>query len=219
MSGLLTSEQLSYPRALGSVLALIASEPVLRQRMALGVLQMAGFTVLWTSIAFLLGGPPYHYNEAIIGLFGLAGVAGALIAPRAGRFADRGHGRLALSAFLAAILASWGLLAGGRASLIALIAGIVLLDLGVQGAQVTNQSTIYALRPEARSRLTTAYMVSLFLGGVIGSLLSATVYGAGGWSATCVLGAGLAAVALAVWAATAGDHGGPLSAGTSPRRY
>jgi cyanate permease len=72
----------------------------------------------------------------------------------------------------------------------------------VQGAQISNQSTIYALRPEARSRLTTAYMVSLFLGGVIGSLLAAGVYGAAGWGATCALGAALAATALVIWAAT-----------------
>jgi predicted MFS family arabinose efflux permease len=197
-------EHLSYRNALGSVLELIAAEPVLRQRMMLGALQMAGFTMLWTAVAFLLGGPPYHYGEALIGLFGLAGVAGALVAPVAGRLADRGRGRLALTAFLTAILASWALLAAGATSLTALIAGIVLLDLGVQGAQISNQSTIYALRPEARSRLTTAYMVSLFLGGVIGSLLAAGVYGAAGWGATCALGAVLAAAALAIWAATRG---------------
>jgi predicted MFS family arabinose efflux permease len=195
-------EHLSYRSALGSVRELIATEPVLRQRMMLGALQMAGFTMLWTAVAFLLGGPPYHYGVAVIGLFGLAGVAGALVAPVAGRLADRGRGRVALSAFLTAILASWALLAAGASSLVALVAGIVLLDLGVQGAQISNQSTIYALRPEARSRLTTAYMVSLFLGGVIGSLLAAGVYGASGWGATCALGAALAATALAVWAAT-----------------
>jgi predicted MFS family arabinose efflux permease len=137
------------------VLALIGEEPVLRQRMALGVLQMGGFAVLWTSIAFLLGAAPYGYGEGVIGLFGLAGVAGALVAPRAGRLADRGHGRAALSGFLLAILASWGLLALGGTSLAALVARVVLLDLGIQGAQISNQSAIYALRPEARSRLTT----------------------------------------------------------------
>ena len=153
--------------------SLIAAEPVLRQRMALAVFQMAGFSVLWTSVAFLLGAAPYDYDEAVIGLFGLAGVAGALAAPVAGRLADLGRGRIALTTFLVATLASWALLAAGRSSLAALIAGIALLDLGVQGAQISNQTRIYALAPEARSRLTTAYMVALFFGGVLGSLLSA----------------------------------------------
>jgi predicted MFS family arabinose efflux permease len=100
------------------------------------------------------------------------------------------------------VAASWGLLALGRSSIVALIAGIVLLDLGVQGAQVSNQAVIYRLRPDARSRLTTAYMVAFYRGGVVGSLLSATVYEASGWGATCVLGAAIALTALALWTAT-----------------
>ena len=168
--------------------------------MALGALAMAGFTVLWTSIAFLLDSH-YGYGTGVIGLFGLAGIAGALAAPLAGRWADRGHGALVFTLFLAAIAASWGLLALGRSSIVALIAGIVLLDLGVQGAQVSNQAVIYRLRPDARSRLTTAYMVAFYLGGVVGSLLSATVYEAAGWGATCIVGAAIAVAALALWTA------------------
>lgn len=195
-------EQMRFSGALRSVFALVAAEPVLRQRMALAVFQMASFTMLWTALAFLLGAPPYGYGEALIGLFGLAGLAGAAIAPVAGRLADRGRGRIALTAFLFAVLASWGLLAAGASWLPALIAGIVLLDLGVQGAQISNQSTIYALAPGARSRVTTAYMVSLFFGGVIGSLLAALVYDNGGWSAVCALGAAIAAAALLIWGVT-----------------
>jgi predicted MFS family arabinose efflux permease len=196
------AEPVRYREVLRSVLTLIAKEPVLRQRMALGALGFACFSVLWTSIAFLLSSPHYGYDEAVIGLFGLAGAAGALVAPLAGRLADRGHGRLVLGAFLLVLLASWGLLALGHSSLIALILGIVVLDLGVQGAQISNQARIYRLRPEARSRLTTAYMVSVFLGGIVGSTLSTTIYDTGGWNAVCALGAALAAAAIAVLAAT-----------------
>jgi predicted MFS family arabinose efflux permease len=204
-------EPVPYAIALRSVFSLIGAEPVLRQRMALAVFQMAGFTVLWTSLAFLLGGAPYHYDEAVIGLFGLAGIAGALAAPVAGRLADRGRGRIALTAFLVATLASWALLAAGASSLLALVAGIVLLDLGVQGAQISNQTRIYALAPDARSRLTTAYMVSLFLGGVLGSLLSAAVYGVAGWDATCALGAVVAAAGLVIWALTERRAAAPVA--------
>ena len=196
------TERLRYAELLRSVLSLVAEEPVLRRRMALGTLGMVGFSVLWTSITFLLAGAPYHYGEGVIGLFGLAGAAGALIAPLAGRLADRGHDRVALVVPLLVTVASWALLALGGSSLPALIAGIVVLDLGIQGGHINNQNAIYRLRPEARSRLTTAYMVSFFLGGVLGSLLSTTVYGAAGWNATCLLGAAAALTALAGWAAT-----------------
>jgi predicted MFS family arabinose efflux permease len=196
------TERVPYRSALASVLALVASEPVLRLRMVLGALGFACFSILWTSVAFLLGGPPYGYSAGVIGLFGLVGVTGALVAPFAGRFADRGYGRLVTTVFLAVLLGSWGLLALGGHILVALIAGIVLLDFGVQGAHVSNQSAIYELAPEARSRLTTAYMVSMFLGGVVGSLLSAAVWDSEGWGAVCVLGAAFAAAALLTWAVT-----------------
>jgi MFS family permease len=193
---------MSYRAALRSVVELVAGEPVLRQRMALGALGFGCFSVLWTSLAFLLaggGGGHYHYGNATIGLFGLAGAAGALIAPVAGRLADRGHGQLAGTGALVILLGSWGLLALGVSSLPALIAGIVALDLGVQGMHVSNQSVIYALRPDARSRVTTAYMVAYFLGGATASAVTSAIYGSGGWSAVCLLGAGISAVALVLW--------------------
>jgi predicted MFS family arabinose efflux permease len=194
-------ERTSYGRLLRSVLTLVREEPVLRQRMATGGFAFACFSILWTPIAFLLGSH-YGYGELVIGLFGLAGIAGALVAPVAGRLADRGHGRAAVTFFLVALLVSWGLLDWGGTSVVALIAGIALLDLGVQGQHISNQTAIYALRPEARSRLTTAYVVSMFVGASVGSVLAATVYGGGGWSATCLLGAGAALVSLVLWALT-----------------
>lgn len=192
-------EEQTYLSLLGSTLALVAEERVLRHRMAIACLQMAGFMVLWTPMAFLLSGAPYHYGVTTIGLFGLVGVCGAIMAPIAGRIGDRGYGRLMVTAALLAILVSWGLLAMGRTSLIALIAGIALLDLGFQAAHINHQRTIYSLRDGAHSRLNTAYMVAFFFGGVGGAFLAAIVYGEGGWGADCALGGVLALAALAVW--------------------
>lgn len=192
----------NYRGLLRSVLELIREEPVLRQRMAIGFLIMAGFTGLWTTSTLLLGAAPYNYSEGVIGLFGIAGVAGALMAPIAGRWADRGHGRLAVTVFLTLMVAGWGLLALGSTSIVAFTAGVVVFDLAVQGAHINNQSTIYALAPEARSRLTTAYMTTYFLGGTAGSLLASAAYDLGGWADVCWLGVILAALALVLWAAT-----------------
>ena len=124
------TEKLSYPRLLGSTLRLVLREPLLRQRMLIGATAFGCFSVLWTSVAFLLAGPPYRYGNAVIGLFGLAGLGGVLAAPVAGRLADRGHGRPAMTGSILILLGSWGLLAFGKSSLAALIAGIVALDLG-----------------------------------------------------------------------------------------
>jgi predicted MFS family arabinose efflux permease len=212
------TEDLPYRSLLRSVVSLVREEPVLRQRMVLGAAAMGCFSVLWTSIAFLLSGAPYHYGNTVIGLFGLAGLAGALIAPVAGRLADRGHGAFATSAALAVLLASWGLLVLGGHSVPALVAGIVALDLGVQGLQISNQSAIYALRPDARSRLTTGYMVAYFAGGASMSAAASALYATGGWSAVCVLGAAVAAVALLIWLATERPSLASLRLGTAPER-
>ncbi len=198
LSPVAPTEDLRYPELLRSVVSLVKAEPVLRQRMALGALSMGGFSVLWTSIAFLLAKSPYSYSEGVIGLFGLAGLAGALVAPISGRLADRGHDRAALIVLLVATFVSWGALALGASSLWVLIAGIVVFDAGVQGSHINNQDAIYRLDPDARSRLTTAYMVAFFAGGVLGSVLSATLYAASGWPAVCALGAGFALIALVV---------------------
>ena len=196
------TDELSYGGLMRSVLVLVREEPVLRQRMMLGALDFGCFSILWTSLAFLLSGAPYHYGTALIGLFGLAGVAGAAAASLAGRLADRGHGSHATLASILIMLASWALLAAGRSSVIALIAGIAVLDLGAQGLHISNQSAIYALAAEARSRLTTAYMVAYFLGGAVLSAVTSSLYASAGWTGVYVLGAVTAALALAVWALT-----------------
>jgi predicted MFS family arabinose efflux permease len=189
---------LPYAQALRSIVALVREEPVLRRRMAYGASGFAGFSVLWTSIAFLLA-REYGYNEAAIGLFGLVGAAGAVTAQASGRLHDHGFTRLSTGGFLAAILAGWGLLALGTESLAAVIAGLVVLDLGVQGQHILNQSTIYDLRPEARSRLTTAYIATQFAGGALGSAAASFAWTQGGWGAVCGVGAAIAAAAFAYW--------------------
>lgn len=196
---------LPYPLLLRSVFAILRDEPVLRRRALYGALCFATFSAFWTTASFLLAGPPYRYHTAVIGLFGLLGVAGAVIASVAGRLADRGHAHGATGAFAVAILASFGLLFLGGRVLAALVAGIVLLDLGVQGLQITNQSQVYRLRPDARSRINTAYMTSYFAGGALGSAGAVLVYGWEGWGGVCLLGVACAAAIMTLWA-TSGSH-------------
>jgi hypothetical protein len=160
---------------------------------------MGSFSILWTSIAFLLSGPPYRYGSAVIGLFGLAGLAGAVAAPQVGRLADRGYGRLGTLGTIVILLVSWGLLALGGHWLGALIPGIVLLDLSAQALHISNQSEIYALPAEVHSRLNTAYMVAYFTGGAVMSAAASLVFSVAGWGGVCVLGTVTAAAGLAVW--------------------
>ena len=191
--------RMSYPALLGSVLRMIREEPVLRYRMAYGACGMAAFSVFWSTVGFLLARAPYHWNDIEIGLFALLGVAGALAARFAGKLADSGHATRATVGFAAVVALSFLPTWLGAHQVVALAVGVVLLDLGVQGLQITNQSVIYQLRPAARSRLTTAYMTTYFLGGALGSAVAALAYGRYGWTGVCLLGVVFPVLGCLLW--------------------
>lgn len=190
---------LNYPQLLASVFSLFTQDKLLRTRALLGCLTFANFSILWTSMAFLLAAPPFNYSEGVIGLFGLAGAAGALGARPAGGLADKGKSHLTTTAGLVLLLLSWAAIWYGHVSVLALIVGILVLDLTVQGVHITNQTVIYRVKPEARNRLTAGYMTSYFIGGAAGSLISASAWQHAGWSGVCGIGAIVAALNLLVW--------------------
>jgi predicted MFS family arabinose efflux permease len=190
---------LNYPQLLGSVFSLFIKDSLLRTRALLGCLTFANFSILWTSMAFLLASPPFNFSEGVIGLFGLAGAAGALGARPAGGFADKGKAHMTTTIGLVLLLLSWIAVALGQFSIIALIIGILVLDLTVQGVHITNQTVIYRMMPEARNRLTAGYMTSYFIGGAAGSLISASAYQHAGWNGVCIAGAIVALLNLVVW--------------------
>jgi predicted MFS family arabinose efflux permease len=190
--------RLSYLRLVASTWTLMRAEPVLRWRMALGATAFGAFSVLWTSIAFLLSGPPYRYGSATIGLVGLVGAAGVLAANLAGRLADAGRVRLTTEVTATLLCACWWPIALGRDKLVALLVGVVVLDLAVHGLHISNQSAIYRLRPEARARVTSAYILGYFAGGAAGSALSSIAYAHHGWGGVCLVGAAFGSAALAI---------------------
>ena len=191
--------QLNYPQLLGSVFSLFIHDKLLRTRAMLGCLTFANFSILWTSMAFLLAAPPFNYSEGMIGLFGLAGAAGALGARPAGGFADKGKSHLTTTVGLLLLLLSWLAIWLGHTSVPMLIIGILILDLTVQGVHITNQTVIYRIHPDARNRLTAGYMTSYFIGGAAGSLISASAWQHAGWAGVCLAGTTVAVLNLLVW--------------------
>jgi predicted MFS family arabinose efflux permease len=188
-----------YRTLMLSIVRLAAEEPALRRRAACQALIFGAFSCFWSSVAFELIGA-HGLGQFGIGVFALVGAAGAGAAPLAGRLGDRGHGRagsgiaLALAA-VALVLAGYG----SRFLVLLALAG-VLLDLATQGHQVLSQREIYGLRPDARARINTVFMTTVFLGGSLGSALAGIVGDAYGWRGATLLGAALAATGLVVWA-------------------
>jgi predicted MFS family arabinose efflux permease len=192
----------SYLKLIGSLVTLFREELVLRTRAVLALLIFASFNVLWAPLALPLASPPLSLSHSAIGLFGLAGLAGALAAGRAGRLADRGLAQRTTGISLALMLVAWLPIALLHSSLWALAIGVILFDLAIQAVHVTNQSLIFAVRPEARSRLVAGYMVFYSIGSASGAIASTNVYAAAGWIGVCGLGAAIALLALLFWAAT-----------------
>jgi predicted MFS family arabinose efflux permease len=191
-----------YLKLIGSLATLFQEEPILRTRAVLAFLIFASFNVLWAPLALPLAGPPFCLSHSAIGLFGLAGLTGALAAGRAGRLADRGLGQWTTGISLALMLVAWLPIALLHSSLRALAIGVILFDLAIQAVHVTNQTLIFSVRPEARSRLVAGYMVFYSIGSGTGAIASTSVYAAGGWIGVCGLGSAITLLALLFWAAT-----------------
>jgi predicted MFS family arabinose efflux permease len=189
----------SYPDLLRSMLALLIEEPVVRLRALFAFLIFATFSTFWTSMVLPLGVPPFDLSHTQIGLFGLAGLVGALAAGKAGHLADRGFAQWTTGLSLLLMFVAWVPIAFLGVSLWPVIGGVILLDLAIQTVHVTNLSLIFAVRPEAQSRLVAGYMVFYSLGSAVGSASSTFAYAQAGWSGVCVLGAALSGTAFLIW--------------------
>ncbi|MDA8193673.1 MAG: MFS transporter [Thermaerobacter sp.] len=196
------AQALSPFRLFASLPRLWREEPVLRSAALTGGGLFAALSTFWTTLTFRLGGPPYHYPPALIGLFGLAGAASASAAPLAGRLADRRDPRYTVwLGLLGAALAYAGLWVFSSILLL-LILATLLLDLATNTAHIANQARIYRVRADSRARSNTLYMVVFFTGGACGSGLGSAAWHWAGWPGA--MGSALAWIVLAMVAHRSG---------------
>lgn len=187
---------LPYRKLLSSLGTLVKTQPVLREASVNGALMFGAFSAFWTCLVFQLGTPAFGMGSREAGLFGLVGVCGALIAPVVGRLADRRGARFSVGIGVLLSSAAYAVFSLGGKTIFGLIAGVILLDLGNQSGQVSNQARVQALSDEMRSRNNTVFMVSYFVGGAAGSFLATTLWGSLGWAAVCLVGSGMMLLAL-----------------------
>ncbi|HEY0565131.1 MAG TPA: MFS transporter [Terriglobales bacterium] len=188
-------ERAPYPELLGSTLRLPKELPALRESCTVGALLFASFNCFWTTLPFLLK-DSFHRGSGAVGMFGAIGLTGALVAPIAGRLSDRKGPRYTVGWFVFVTLAAYAVLMPASRSLLLLVLGVIVLDAGVQGTQISNQTRIFSLRRGAESRLNTVFMTAYFAGGALGSFSSALVWQHYGWLGVTLLGASYAALAL-----------------------
>ncbi len=192
---------LGYLRTMASLPGIVARTPLLRRRALYQGAMFAAFQAFWTAAPLALV-HSFGLTQRGIAFFALAGAAGALSSPLAGRLADRGHGRAATGVAMALALLSFGLgaLALHRHSLTGLAIAGVLLDGAVQMCQVLSLRSLYMLAPELRGRLNALYMTFVFLCAAVASAIAAAVYAFHGWSGLSLFGAGCVLVALLAYA-------------------
>ena len=203
----------TYASLMKSLLTLTREQAPLRRAALVGASLFAAFSVFWTTLAFFLEGAPYHYGSDVAGFFGLIGAFGALAAPLAGRTADTKGPSYTIVLGIVLALVAYAVLGFGGQYVAGLVLGVILLDVGVQATHISNQSLIFSLVPEARSRLNTVYMTAYFIGGSVGSLAGGLAWAHGGWPGVCLVGGAFVAVSLGVSRLPAGRTGG---AGPAP---
>lgn len=190
--------QLPYGALLASLGLLWRKYPALRRAALAQGLISVGFSAFWSTLAVMLHGAPFHLGASAAGAFGLAGAAGALAAPLAGRMADKRGPERVTRLGCALVVGGFVAMAAAPGQLWLIAVCAVVFDLGVQAALISHQSIIYSLEPDARSRLNAVFFTGLFIGMASGAWLGSLVLAGWGWRGVCVLAASTGAAALAV---------------------
>ncbi|MBD9524149.1 MFS transporter [Ensifer sp. ENS02] len=194
--------RLSYGQLLKSMAQLLATQPVLQRRAAYQACQFAAFSIFWTVTPLYLAGPSFGLGHNGIALFALAGVAGAIASPIAGRLSDKGLVRPATAFGLVSVAAAFlmtQISEGSTFALTLLTLAAILLDFGVTMTLVTGQRSIYELGADLRSRVNGLFMAIFFTGGAIGSALGAWAFASGGWWLASMIGLALPATAFTIF--------------------
>lgn len=184
----------TYKNLMLSLVYLVRDEPKLRLAAIRGALCFACFSAFWSTLTFLLA-QNFHMGSDIAGLFGLVGAFGALAVGAMGRLSDR-MDPYHLSTFtLVLVIISFIIFQFSAHSMAGLIIGVVLMDMGVQATHISNQAIIFAIKPEARNRINTIYMVTYFVGGALGTFVATQLWHLYQWTGVCILGVVVSAMA------------------------
>lgn len=188
----------TYGQLMGSIVRYARSIPSLQLASLRGALGFASFSAFWTTLTFRLEEAPYFQGSDVAGSLGLFGIAGALAATLVGQASGKINKNKLITIATFLMLLSWGVFGMGDSTYIGIIAGIILLDMGLQAMHVTNQTIVLSSHPEASNRLNTVYMVSYFIGGSIGTFVGGKAWGTYGWNGVVFTGAFFVCLCLVV---------------------
>lgn len=186
----------SYGQLMSSILYYAKNTPNLQLASLRGALGFGSFSIFWTNLTFHLEQPPFFQGSDVAGMFGVIGIAGALAASLVGYFSGKVKKNVLIAITCSLMIISWIVFGGLGYTYIGLIIGIILLDMGLQGMHVTNQTIVFSSHPEATNRLNTFYMTSYFIGGSAGTFIGGKMWGLYGWTGTVAAGGAFVIVCL-----------------------
>lgn len=187
-----------YSGLMKSLLTLLKEFPQLGIYSVRAALNFGSFLAMWSCLAFKMGQAPFFANSNVIGLLGLCGIAGALTASFVGKYVKRVGVRRFNFIGCGLILLAWLLLFTGENIYIGIIAGIIIIDIGMQCIQLSNQTSVFYLCPQASNRINTIFMTTYFIGGSLGTFLAGTFWHWYGWHGVILIGAILTGTSLLI---------------------
>jgi len=188
----------TYSQLMGSIFRYTKEIPSLRLASLRGALGFGSFSMFWTTLTFRLEQAPFFQGSDVAGSLGLVGIVGALAASVTGSVSGKINKNKIIFIACLLMLLSWGIFGFSGNTYIGLIAGIILLDMGLQGMHVTNQTIVFSTHPEASNRLNTVYMVSYFIGGSAGTFLGGIAWQYYGWNGVVSVGSLLILLCLSI---------------------
>ena len=188
----------TYKDLMHSLLTIFRQRPDIRLSSLRAGLCFGSFLALWACLAFKLSGAPLYAGNNVIGLLGLCGVAGALTASIVGRYVRiLGVKRLNYIGCMI-IMFSWAIMYIFQDTYLGFIIGIMLIDIGMQCIQLSNQTYVLTSVPNAANRVNTIFMTTYFVGGALGTFLAGLFWQEMQWEGVVTVGVSLTLLSLII---------------------
>ena len=174
----------SYAALLRSAFDLLRTHADIRRAAAIQFMLGTCYGAFWAVLAPMMS-TAHRLTAAQIGLIGIPGAAGILVARPAGRWMDRSGILPVGGTAIAAMITAWLLLGFGEWYVAAVIVGAVLLDCALRASLVSNQTLVNTAAPEARARANTIFGSHVWGGNATGAFLGGHAYALMGWPGVC----------------------------------
>ena len=188
----------TYRGLMSTMAEIIILRPSVRIYSIRAAFGFGSMMAIWSCLAFHLAQPPFRAGSDMVGMLGLCGIMGAVAASGIGKQVPK-FGIRKFSLFGAGMqIMAWGIALLFGDTYAGLIAAIILVDIGLQCQQLSNQSGCLQEIPHASNRANTIFMTTYFIGGSLGTFCAGYLWNRANWLGVCIVGITFAFMSLAI---------------------